>query len=199
MILSTLLLGSLLYVTLGQLITLEKHNTVFLKGQIDTQLAKSVNRDLLAVVDPKIVLFISSPGGSVVDGNRIIQLLDALTLSGKEISCIAQEAYSMAFIIFQACPTRYVLPNSIIMQHQMFVFNMDQLERIKSRMKLLNSLETTLNSRQAERLKLSLKEFTDRVMNDWWIYGEDIILENAADQLTYVVCDRNYARNCPLV
>ena len=195
LLLSTLAMGS----PTPELLTLQEYNTVSIIGPISDRTASRVNTELMRVKDTEVNIFIRSPGGSVIAGNNIIQLMDALALSGKSITCIAQEAYSMAFIILQACPNRYIMPNSIIMQHQMFVFAWGQLERVRSRMSLYESLEFDLNERQATRVNMTTAEFADRVAEDWWIHGKSILDNNAADKMTYVLCENNYIKKCPLL
>src|SRR5580704_18826201 len=71
--------------------TLKLHHTnlVILKGQINSQSADKVIENLLKVFDTDIYLYIVSNGGSVIDGNNIIQTIDTLSASGKNIICIA--------------------------------------------------------------------------------------------------------------
>lgn len=176
---------------------LEPSNTVTLKDGIDSNKASYVIRKLHGIEDDTIYLYIKSPGGSVRAGNRIVQVMDALTEHGKNIICIADEAYSMAFIVFQACQTRYILPNSILMQHQMALMTMGQIERIRSEMEMYESVERELNQRQADRLKMSLEDFTSKVSNDWWMHGNEIMRNNAADGVVNVMCSSEF-RRCPL-
>ena len=74
------------------------------------------------------------------------------------------------------------------MQHQMSLGVKGKLYDINSRMSYLNSLETNINQHQATRLKLSLDNFTRLIQNDWWLYSEDILLNNAADKIVSLFC-----------
>jgi len=52
----------------------------------------------------------------------------------------------------------------------------------------LNALEININQHQATRLKLSLDNFTRLIQNDWWLYSEAILLNNAADKIVSLFC-----------
>ena len=62
-------------------------------------------------------IYLSSPGGSVLEGNKLIDQIRTLQLSSVQVVCIADFAASMAFVIFQSCPNRYITTSSILMQH----------------------------------------------------------------------------------
>ena len=71
-------------------------------------------------IDSKeIYIYISSPGGSVMEGMKIVDLIKSLEKSGRQVSCISDFSASMAFIILQSCPKRLATFSSILMQHQM--------------------------------------------------------------------------------
>jgi len=187
----------LTYILSQAVVVLDSSNTLFLRGAINNELSNNIIKKIHSIEDDTIVLYIKSPGGSVQAGNRIVQVMDAMTANGKDIVCIAEEAYSMAFIIFQACATRYVMSSSVLMQHQMALMTVGQIERIRSQMKMYESVERELNQRQADRLQMSLKEFEANVSNDWWMYGSDIMKNKAADRVIHAMCSNNF-RKCPL-
>ena len=131
----------------------------------------------------------SGPGGSVVSGTSIIQAINTLKSAGKEIICIADHAYSMGFVIFQSCSKRYVMPHSIIMQHQVSLGIDGPIEQVKSYFKLIERMGTKLNKEQAEKLRVTPQEFREMTQHDLWLYGEDIIDAHAADEMVNVICD----------
>jgi len=135
-----------------------------------------------------LYLYINSPGGSVMAGLEIINYIKSLQRREKQVICIAHNAMSMAFAIFQYCTERYILYSSSLMQHQMSLGVSGKLYDINSRMVYLNRLEEKINQDQAERLKLSVANFTRLIQNDWWMYAEDILLNNAADKMVSIFC-----------
>ena len=121
-------------------------------------------------------------------GLEIINYIKSLQRRDKQVICIAHNAMSMAFAIFQYCTERYILYSSSLMQHQMSLGISGKLYDINSRMVYLNRLEEKINQDQAERLKLSVANFTRLIQNDWWMYAEDILLNNAADKMVSIFC-----------
>ena len=121
-------------------------------------------------------------------GLEIINYIKSLQRRDKQIICIAHNAMSMAFVIFQYCSQRYILYSSTLMQHQMSLGVKGKLYDINSRMSYLNSLEIKINQDQATRLNLSLDNFTRLIQNDWWLYSENILLHNAADKIVSIFC-----------
>jgi ATP-dependent Clp protease protease subunit len=171
-------------------------NTVVIRGEISEDSASDFisdihkianNEDAEAVND--IYVFLMTPGGSVIDGYNIIQTLDAWTLAGKNITCIADTAYSMGFSILQACTNRYVLKGSSVMQHQMSFGLEGQLENNKNRFKFIESIGREMDNQQSERLGLSYEDFKKKTLSDWWLFGNSIVEENVADKMVNVLCD----------
>ena len=60
-----------------------------------------------------VYMYINSPGGFLDDGLQMIRLVRAVP----NLTCIAENAFSMAFAILQACDVRAVLDTGSIMQH----------------------------------------------------------------------------------
>jgi ATP-dependent Clp protease protease subunit len=172
-----------------RMITLTEDNHVVLRGAIDSLTTSNCIKDLLNVKSNEINIYLQSPGGSVIDGYKIIQTIDALANSGKTINCIGDFAASMAFGIMQACPHRYCHQGSVLMQHQMSGGLRGPLKNMKSLMNLLDELESDMTTRQAERLNMTEEDFVSKVDHDWWMFGQNIINNNAADELINIVCE----------
>ncbi len=171
-----------------RIITLTDFNFVAIRGPIDDTTSSMFIKDILRLETNDIYIYLSTPGGSITSGHQIIQTMDALTAQGKNIRCIADIAASMGFIIFEACPVRYVLQNTILMQHQASMGVRGPMEQIRSRMKLVDSMLDHFDTKQAARLGLSTEEFRDIVMNDWWTYGSNALNHSLADEVVHVTC-----------
>ena len=168
---------------------LHEDNFVTLRGRIDEESASRFISDVMKLKGDKIYVYLVTPGGSIVSGNSIIQLIDTLSSIGKEIICIADHAYSMGFVIFQSCPKRYIMPHSIIMQHQASLSISGPLENVKNNLKLVEKIDKKANQRQSQRLNLTMKEFHEMTQHDLWLYGEEILEYKAADEIINVVCN----------
>ena len=100
---------------------------------------------------------------------------------GTNIYCIGDVAISMAFVIFQECPVRYIQKSSILMQHQMSFGTEGPIENVKSYVEFINSIKDQAENRQAKRLQISNVLFERKILTDWWLFGENILKNKAAD------------------
>lgn len=175
-----------------QIIKLKEDNFVTINGEINDLTASNFAYNIYTIGHKTIYIYINSPGGSVVAGANIIDAIDTLVATGKNIVCIADVAASMGFAILQSCPTRYVKSGSILMQHQSSIKLEDSIEKIRSKLNLIDSLEKRIVSREAKRFKLTFEEYKQKIMNDWWLYGEDAVEQGAADDVVSVICDFDF-------
>ena len=162
-------------------ITLDKGNNVVLSGQITEQLADDFIFSIIKN-NPKYV-YISSQGGSIMAGNRIISQLQQMN-----ITCIAEKAYSMAFVILQACTNRYVTHVSTVMQHQASLGIYGNIYPITNYLKMIHAIEQKLTQLQADRINIGKDEFRALTTTEWWLFGEDILSNNVADEIVNVKC-----------
>jgi ATP-dependent protease ClpP protease subunit len=192
-------------------IVLDEGNFVFLKGAINRQVVSKFMNEFLRLDHRNVnYIFINSPGGSVDDGSKIVSLLSSMN----NIVCIAERAYSMAFVIFQACNERVIMHHGSIMQHQMSYGVHDDKERVESYVSHVSSINRQLSKLQAKRIGVSVDYFKKKTLSDWWLYGENAIDENCADTISAVICTnklikmnyteekRNYKyvySKCPLI
>jgi len=165
-------------------VVLNTMNNVVIRGSITEKTADAFLYDFFLKA-PKYV-FITSNGGSVSAGSRIVSQI--LT---RNVTCIAERAYSMAFVILQACSTRWVTPSGSLMQHQMSLGVKGNLMNMNNYMVMVNAVERYMNEMQAKRLGMSVEAFVSRIATDWWLFGNDITDNNAADGFATVECTRD--------
>ena len=167
-------------------ITLEKNNTVVLRGEITQDSADKFLMDLISHDNnTSLYIYIHSPGGSVIAGQRIVQYMQT-----QNITCITDKAYSMAFVILQTCRNRYITPTASVMQHQQSLGFEGNLYAMNNYLQMINQIDKDMNTLQAKRLNISLKEFHEKTSLDWWLYGEDIIKNKVADNIVHVSCSK---------
>lgn len=99
-----------------------KENIIFLNGEVRTESASIIIAQLLflAAEDPKkdIIMYINSPGGSVVDGLAIIDTMKHIKNNVSTI-CVGMAASMGAMILSEGTKgKRFALPNSEVMIHQ---------------------------------------------------------------------------------
>ena len=102
--------------------------------------------------------------------------------SNHTLLCIARQADSMAFHIFQFCNHRYILQNSKMMQHQMSIHNLSgNIEQLMHYIQVSYKMYENLILQGSQRIGLSTAEYKKKINDDWYLYGEDIINNRVAD------------------
>ena len=157
-------------------------NHVSIKGRIDNFSASKFISQINNLNTSTIHIYIDSPGGDVESGQKIAQYINFKKDTNRTILCIAWEAHSMAFNILQYCTHRYVLKDSKMMQHQMSAHNINgNIENINNYMKITNILYERLIADASKRIGLTPEDYRQKINNDWYLYGEDIVKNNVAD------------------
>jgi ATP-dependent protease ClpP protease subunit len=146
-----------------------------------------------------LYIYLSSPGGSVLEGNKLVDQIKMLESNGINVICIADFAASMAFVILQACPKRVALSSSVLMQHQMSLSLDGPLENINNYLSFIHQINENLETMQASRLNMSTTDFKMKVMNDWWISGYNAIKENVVDELVLVKCTKDIVKKTEVI
>lgn len=170
-------------------IELTKHNLITLRGVIDDEITADLVRKMNKFIKPQLYLYITSPGGSVMEGLQIIDQIKTLSEKDVKVICIADFAASMAFAIFQSCPIRYVTSSSILMQHQMSLGIKGNLYNLENYLEFVKQMDNDLDMLQSIRLGLEINNFKNKIMNDWWMGGKSILSNNAADKMVVVNCN----------
>lgn len=165
-------------------ITLDANNTVLLKGGVTTESVSFVVKTIISK-NPEY-LVIDSFGGSIQAGNYLVE-----TLKTRKMKCIAAKAYSMAFVILQACSERYVLSTSTLMQHQASLRVHNELTQLKEYVSMVSAMEDYLNELQSQRIGMKKEAFTQRVLTEWWLFGRDIVKYNCADAIVSISCSKS--------
>ena len=176
-------------------IKLNTTNNIILRGEINTESASKFIYDLNMLPDKNnTMIYLHTPGGSVVDGMKIVS-----EVKKHNLSCIADTAFSMGFIIFQACKNRYILPSGRLMQHQMAFGVADQKNRVENYIEFINQMEDEIVYEQALRINISTEEFRRKITDDWWIYGSNALLQNCADKVVNVECSRSLTKETEII
>ena len=78
-----------------ELVELNQRNLITLRGPIKHESVSDFLNKTSRVDSNEIYIYISSPGGSVMEGMKIVDLIKALEKSGKKVSCISDFSASM--------------------------------------------------------------------------------------------------------
>jgi ATP-dependent Clp protease protease subunit len=189
---STLATGTSLATTTvakPELVKLTEDNFVVLRGPINGQSSSKFITDLLDKKSKDLYVYLNTGGGSITGGMQIIQTLKALELAGTTVNCITNVGLSMGFVITQYCQNRLVIASSILMQHQASFSAEGPVNNVNSYVDFIHSMVNEIDVHQAHRMNMTLKDFKEKVRDDWWLIGSEAVKHGAADKLVYVLCD----------
>ncbi len=173
------------------LIELNSRNMITIRGPIQHESVSDFISKTSKIDADDIYIYISSPGGSVMEGMKIVDLIKSLEKSGKNVSCISDFSASMAFIILQSCPKRFATFSSVLMQHQMSLGIEGDIENINTYLTFIKQIDFELNKLQAERIGLSQEAFKRKIENDWWIHGPEAKENKIVDDLVLINCHKD--------
>jgi ATP-dependent protease ClpP protease subunit len=159
-----------------KIITLEENNIINLRGSItkDNIDDTLIRYDSLKTRNPNgdIFLVIESRGGDAEEGLRFIDHLK----SDHHLSVIIIKASSMASAIVEQLPgRRYIVKTGEMMFHRGGHF---PTMTVSDKLDIPNST----------RLNLSLNEYRQRIMTEWYMDANEAILYNAADEIVIIKC-----------
>ena len=171
-------------------IELINENFVSLRSEVNELSINNLINNLLKLKADTRYIFLNTNGGSVDAGLNLINTIKSLESNNIVVNCIADTAISMGFVIFQACKGRYLLGHSTLMQHQISLNGMGgKIKNVNSYLKFINNMETKLNKIQANRIGIELRDFEDKIHDDWWLDSEEAIINNVADEIVTFGCN----------
>jgi len=169
-----------------QTAVLTSHNTVVLRGVVNGESVAQTMQKIMSNPNKKIYLFISSPGGSIVDGLHLVTLLRT---TNKDVTCITNFSASMAFVIMQSCKHRLVTDDGVMMQHvASYGLNEGPLPNNHSMVGFIEAMVKSMDVMQAKRLGISYTDFKAKTRDDWWLYGKASVRNHTADDVVSVSC-----------
>lgn len=179
----------------GEVLTISEKNTVSLNLPIVSSTASRVNRELLEksrkLKDGEpIYLVLNTPGGSIDDGLKIIEVAKSLP---RPVHTISLFNASMGFIIAQYLDNRYVLESSTMMSHRAFVGGIrgEYPGSLISRFMAIGNQLMGINSKVATRAGLPLMKYLDLTANELWMGSEQAIQLKFADKEIVLRCDNS--------
>ena len=167
-------------------------NNIFIKGEITkSYINNTINEIHKIAKNGNINFIIDSHGGDLIAGyNLIIEMLE-MQEKLLVINCYAINAKSTAFNIFQYCDNRYVIPDSILFQHNVSIEFKGSFENFEdfyeTRFKQYRLITNMFNKDISNKIKMKYQDFLRKIWNDWTITGgEDIVKNNLADEVVII-------------
>jgi ATP-dependent Clp protease protease subunit len=133
-----------------------------------------------------IYLFIDSPGGSVLDGARVISAIQASKVPVYTV-CLGICA-SMAANILEFGTQRYAVDRAIVMFHPASVGGIIQgeLDKVVSRYMFLQRYVDKIDVYTASRSHMTYDVFKARTSRELWIDAEDALHDHLIDAVVHV-------------
>jgi len=160
------------------------------KSSVDDVIHSFSSRNIYEYMleNKQINLYINSPGGSVFAGAHLVQYIQSLQESGIVVNCIGQNFMSMAFIIMQSCSNRYGMFDSLGMQHQMSLGLRGSIENFRSYFNMIDRVNLILSKMEMHRMSMTQEEYFNKILSDWWSYGEENVKNKIVDEIVTVRC-----------
>lgn len=132
-----------------------------------------------------ITLILNSPGGSVIDGLALYDVLIDLRRNGHKVTTVARGmAASMGGILLQAGDVRVVEPNAHVLIHEVSSGAIGKISEIEDEMAFLRQLQGRLLGILGERSTLSVDEIRRRwERKDWWLGAAEAVELGFADRV----------------
>ena len=159
---------------------------IHIKGPVETDITFNDLKEQAGDINlfDSIVLDISSQGGCVEEGLKIMIWLDTLSQSGKEvITVVSANAYSIASLIMLAADKRYISKHGEVMVHNPMVpfieyANANELEKHIAE---LRSLENMLQQLYVNFANISVEDIKGLMDQETYLSPDEAVLKGFAD------------------
>jgi ATP-dependent Clp protease protease subunit len=139
---------------------------------------------------PIFLVIDRSPGGSVMEGYRIVKAMQA---SKAPVHVVVKSyAASMAAVITTLAPHSYVYPNAVILHHQISNGSWGNLTQQKENLKVLEEWYKRLSEPVAKKAGMSLDAFTAEMYKhnsdgNWEEFGDEAVRLKWADHVVHEI------------
>ena len=166
-----------------------KDRVVFLRGEVNEQLANSIVAQLLFLEmedpDAEISMYINSPGGSVTDGMAIFDTMRYIKPKIRTV-CLGMAASMGAFLLMAGEPgMRYALPNSEVMIHQPSGGASGQATDVEIRAKWLMRTKDKMIRMMSEMTEQPEDKVRQDCERDYFMTAEEALEYHIIDQIYY--------------
>jgi len=127
---------------------------------------------------PVFIVIDNSPGGSVMEGYRIMK---AMLASKAPVYVVVKSfAASMAAVITTVAEKSYVYPNAIILHHQMSTGSRGNMTQLKEQLEMSREWERRLHVPVIKKMGISIEEFRKKMYEknsdgDWEEFGDKAV------------------------
>lgn len=176
-------------------VELNVNNTVLLRGPVSEESVSKTMLELARLTALRgsesypIYLVLDSPGGSVMDGEILINYL----INVPNIHSVTIFSASMAEHIAQSVTgKRYVTQSGTFMDHRASGVFKGQFGNgeVEARLEWIKSIIKIISERTAKRIGISLEDYNHKIINEWWNAGANAIDSGHADAIINLTCSQ---------
>jgi ATP-dependent Clp protease protease subunit len=179
----------------AETILLEKKNTVSLREEFTQSSVDTVKQALIALdhtlpSNEFINLYLNTPGGDVVAGNSLNDVIKGLK---HKVNVIVEFAASMGYITTQATTgKRYITNSGVLMAHRAYVGVQGQTPgEVNVRLAFYEDMTNRLAAMAASRTGVTTQQYQNKVVKEYWVEGDAAIKDKQADEVVNVQCAAN--------
>lgn len=139
-----------------------------------------------------IYIYVDSPGGGVYAGLKFVEFIKTVP----NVHTVTSFAASTAAGIVQANPgKRYGVGMNIMMFHRASGSVSGQFENgeLEQRLAMWKQIVRSMEEDNAKRVGMTLQQYKDRIVNEWWTFGSDSVKQNTIDEIVTVKCSHALA------
>lgn len=156
-------------------------------GEVNAESAYGVCRQLMQLAhedpDKEITMYINSPGGEVVSGLALVDVMEAIPCPIRTV-CMGM-AYSMGSIIFAAGNQRDIMPHGEVMIHDPRLYNVGgPTAAIEETSRRMVKTRETINGLLARYTGKSIKEINRKTLKDSYFDAQEAVEFGLADRVT---------------
>lgn len=175
-------------------VVLSERNTVSLNMPINAESAMYIQHELMTKAkklkaSETVYLTLNSPGGSRIEGQKIIETAQGLP---NPVNTISIFSASMSFIISQYLDRRLVLETGTMMSHRAYAEGVggqvpgNLVTRALGLLKTITEIDAVV----AKRSGMGLKEYQALIQDELWMNGQEAVTRKFADEVVRIYCDR---------
>lgn len=174
---------------------LRQHRIIHISGEFDTSANEALQESLLALSlesDQPITILIHSPGGEVLEGLGMFDIIRATSENGVHITIhVVGTVASMAAILLQAADHRVMTPNSRMLLHEVREFSFMSTHTVSdavdkaNELKVLNDRLATLVAGRTNGIQTpgSIKDMWKK---DYWLWPKEALTLGLIDEIALV-------------
>ena len=134
-----------------------------------------------------ILMYLATPGGSVIDG---FSLIDVMLLSKTPIYVINYAYnYSMGFLIGLAGSKRYGTANSTYLMHDGSSFQWGSQNKVFDTVEFQKRQEDKIKKYILDRTKITEEMYDKKYRTEWYMFAEEAKEQGCCDYIVGVDCD----------